>query len=1418
MDALAGFHPAVRLWFERRFALGPTEPQARGWPAIASGRDTLIAAPTGSGKTLAAFLVCLDRLFRQAEQGALPDETRVVYVSPLKALAVDIAKNLVGPLAEIRAIAEELGLATPEIRVQTRSGDTPASQRAAMLKRPPHILVTTPESLYLLVTAEKSRALLRSTRTVIVDEIHAVARDKRGSHLALTLERLAALCDTRPARVGLSATQRPIETIARLLVGAAPEATLPDGSPRCEIVDEGHRRALDVAIEVPGSELGAVVSLEQWAEILDRIAELAGEHRTTLVFSNTRRLAERAAHLLGERLGEDKVAAHHGSLSKERRLRVEERLRAGDLKVLVATASLELGIDIGPVELVCQLASPRSIATFLQRVGRSGHHRGGTPKGRLFPTSRDELVECAALVRGMNAGRLDRVLPPEAPLDILAQQIVAEVSARDWKEGELLALFRRAAPFASLETEKYEEVVEMLSEGIATGRGRRAAYLHRDRLNGMLRARRGARLAALTSGGAIPDTADYRVVADPDDTFVGTVNEDWAIESMAGDIFLLGTTAWRIRRVEPGVVRVRDAEGLPPTIPFWLGEAPARTEELSGEVSDLRAAVERRLLAGEPEAAVGDLLGDTGLDCAGAEQVVAYLAASRVALGALPTRERIVVERFFDDTGGMQLVVHAPLGGRVNRAFGLAVRKRICRSFDFELQAAANDDAIVWSLGPQHSFPLDTFTKMLSSNAVHEALSQAVLDSPMFTARWRWNLSRALAVLRFRGGRKNPPPIQRMEADDLMAAVFPGLAQCQEHQAGPIELPDHPLVNQTLDDCLNEAMDVEALARLLRDIEAGRVEVHDADTTEPSPLAHEILNGRPFTFLDDAPLEERRTRAVTTSRGLPVDPKSLTRLDADAIDRVRDEAAPDPRDAEELHDLLMDRVVTRPREAWRDAFDALLAQGRATVAETPSGPLWCAAERAPWLAALFPSAPTRPDVVLPASLAASVVEDDALADCLRGHLEGAGPCTVADLDAATGLGASRVERGLARLEAEGFVLRGRFDPRRDAGEVEFCARRLLARIHVQTRARLRREIEPVTARDFVRFLLRWQHVLPETRREGRRGVLAAVEQLQGFELAAGAWEPEVLSARVAGYRREWLYALCLSGDLTRGRLSGREPGEGARRGSPSRATPITLARRDDLPWLLAAMRGAAPAVEAEGPAAEIDALLRERGALFHGDLARLCDSEAGEVEAALWELVGRGRVTSDGFESLRLLLGSRQRRGAGSRMERAGARDRLRRRRARAPAEGRWSRLEEPASAEPDALAEAVAEQLLARWGVVFYDLFATEGFAVSWREVLWALRRQEDRGLVRGGRFVTGFSGEQFALPGAVDALRRTRRLPATSEPLVLSAVDPLNLTGSVAPGPRVPAQASRRIVVCDGHIEEAAAPGRDARAALSG
>ncbi len=978
---LESFHPAVRTWFAGRFPAGPTEPQAAGWQEIAAGRHTLIAAPTGSGKTLAAFLVCIDRLYR-AHDLACPHDLycgheaanaaggpataaappgsgpQVVYVSPLKALATDIQQNLEAPLREIAAAATGLGLSSPAIRVAVRTGDTAAAERAAMLKHPPDILITTPESLYLLVTADRSRSMLRSTTTVIVDEIHAVASNKRGSHLALTLERLAHVADEPVQRVGLSATQRPIETVARLLVGSGPDRDNCDGTPRCAIVDSGHRRELDLTLELPDDELGAVATTGQMDQILDLIAGHVISHRTTLVFVNTRSMAERVAHQLGERLGEDsaaQVAAHHGSLSRGRRQRVEARLRAGDLRALVATASLELGIDIGPVELVCQIGSPRSLATFLQRVGRSNHTRTGTPCGRLYPTTRDELVECAALLRGVRRGRLDVIDVPVRPLDILAQQLVAESAAEDWAEGELLALARRAAPFRDLSEQDFEDIADLLAEGIRTGRGRRAYYLHRDRVNGTVKGRRGARLAALTSGGAIPELGDFRVVAEPDEVQIGTVHEEWAVESAPGDVFLLGTHSWRIRRVEPGTVRVVDAQGAPPSVPHWQGEAPGRTRELSEEVCALRQAVAEA----EPAAARAWLEAECGIGRDSADIIVAYLRAGLAALGALPTMDTIILERFFDEAGGMQLVGHAPFGARVNRAFGLALRKRFCVTFDFELQAAASDNAILLSLGPQHSFALDRVPKFLASATVEQVLRQAVLTSPLFQSRWRWNLNTSLTVLRMRGGRKNPPAIQRMESDDLMAAVFPTLAACQENVApGPMEIPDHPLVRQTLEDCLHEAMDIDGLRELIAGIEAGRIAVITRDTVEPSVLAHEILNGRSFTYLDDeTEAANRRSRQVQIPRGLPVDARDLARLDPGAIERVRDQVRPQPRDADELHDLLMTLFVMRPQPSWRPWFDDLAAAGRAAEFGAHDGPLWCAAERQAILPPLYPGAP-----------------------------------------------------------------------------------------------------------------------------------------------------------------------------------------------------------------------------------------------------------------------------------------------------------------------------------------------------------------------------------------------------------------------------------------------------------------------------
>ncbi len=1704
------FHPLTAEWFRGRFAAA-TAPQLQAWPAIRAGRDVLVSAPTGSGKTLAAFLICLDRLVTAGLAGRLDDRVEVVYVSPLKALSNDIGRNLETPLAELEQLAFERALPAPGIRTAVRTGDTPAWERERMVRRPPHILVTTPESLFILLTAERSRAALRHAGAVIVDEIHALADDKRGSHLALTLARLDDLVrkagNPRPQRVGLSATVRPIDAVARFLqgtvpasvsegpaaaavlpgraagqgtaspdaperpiaapvsqgepsrpgtvfadaldgpggaggpagsVGAAPRNLGPDpAAASVTIVDSGHRRRLDLAVEVPRDELGVVATNEMWGEIYDRIAELILAHRTTLVFVNTRRLCERVAHHLEERLGEEAVLAHHGSLSRRIRQGAERRLKSGELRAVVATASLELGIDVGTVDLVCQIGSPRSIAVALQRIGRSGHHvdtpdGSHVPRGRLFATTRDELVECAALVHAIRQGRLDHLEIPEWPLDVLAQQLVAACASEAWPVDDLFDLVRSAAPYAELPRSAFEAVVDMLADGIATSRGRAGAYLHRDRVNGTVRGRRGARLAAITGGGAIPDNANYLVVAEPDQTTVGTVDEDFAVESLAGDIFLLGTTSWRIRRVESGRLRVEDAHGAAPSLPFWRGEAPGRTPELSEEVSRLReriaemtgggpetgtdghasrptpasaetgtgghagrsepapmetgtgghasgpgpASVEAGTggHAGRPEPASAETGGHAGregpapeetgaggaedegldraaawlteacgLDRSGAEQAAAYVRAGAAALGAVPAERTVVAERFFDEGGGMQLVVHAPFGARINRAWGLALRKRFCRSFNFELQAAATDNGVLISLAEQHSFPLEVIFRFLNVDTVEEVLTQAMLPSPMFGARWRWNASRALAVLRFAGGRKVPPPIQRMRSDDLLASVFPDQAACQENLTGDIRIPDHPLVNETVRDCLHEAMDLDGLRAVLAGIESGAIRTVAVDTAEPSPLCHEILNANPYAFLDDAPLEERRARAVQLRRSLGSDPGGMGALDPAAIATVADESWPVVRDPDELHDALLTLVALPPVPEWASWLDALAASRRAGVLRVGETRLWVPTERLGLVRSLYPGEAVEPP--LPDIGQSGVADrETAAAELLRGWLESTGPVTASAMAGRLALPPAIVEAGLTRLEGEGQVLRGRFigagTTDGSAAEVEWCNRRVLARIHRLTIGSLRREIEPVSTADFVRFLLRWQHLAPGTQMHGADGLLQILKQLQGWEISGAALEREVVARRVASYDPELLDRLCLSGEVMWGRLSphpafespasirsaaadngrsqapgarprapgarlqppgarsqapvarsqpsgarsqapvarsqalgarsqppgarpqapgarsqasgarphssaaplpsgarplpsgarsrpfgappppGGQPGpSGARRGAaarparvrPTRVAPITLFLRADADWLLAAAGrgGGADDAALSHPAREVRDALAGRGASFLPELVRATGRLPSEVEDGLWELVAAGLVSADGYDNLRALVDPKRRRGEG-------------RGRAARPrhAAGRWALLDTggpaappagpaapdrgvgaptAATASPDADDEArrhydeqvarFARQLLDRWGVVCRDLAARETLAPPWRDLLRALRRMEARGEIRGGRFVAGVVGEQFARPDAVELLRVVRREDAPPDPIRVSAADPLNLTGVLLPGPRVSA-----------------------------
>jgi len=1159
--------------------------------------------------------------------------------------------------------------------------------------------------------------------------------------------------------------------------------------------------------------LEAVMSNDCWELVYNRLAQLVQAHRTTLVFVNTRRMAERAARHLSERLGKEIVAAHHGSLAKELRLDAEQRLKRGELRVLVATASLELGIDIGEVDLVCQLGSPRSIAAFLQRAGRSGHSIDGTPKARLFPATRDDLVECTALLDCVHRGELDALIMPPQPLDVLAQQIVAEVACADWSEDALYALVRGAYPYRQLTRPGFDALVRMLAEGFTTRRGPRAAYIHRDAVHGQLRARRGARLTALTSGGTIPDTADYKVVLEPQAIIVGTVNEDFAVESMAGDIFQLGNTSYRIQRVERDRLRVEDAHGAPPSIPFWLGEAPGRSNELSFGVSRLREALAAQLDAGGASAATAWLHAQTGLHEEAARQLVDYLAGTKAALGVLPSQHTLVLERFFDESGGTQLVIHAPWGSRINRAWGLALRKRFCRQFNFELQAAATEDAIVLSLSTSHSFPLEEVAHYLHSNTAEHVLVQALLDAPLFPARWRWNAVTALALPRFTGGKKTPPPLQRMKSEDLLAAVFPDQVACLENIVGEREVPDHPLVNQTMHDWLREAMDIDGLLQVLRDLEAGGIAIVARDLAAPSPLAAEVLNAAPYAFLDDAPLEERRTRAVQT-RGLSGTDSAddLGRLDTAAIDAVRAEAWPQVRDADEMHEALTllgfvgaDEVSAN--DGWGGRLQALATAQRATRLQFAAGAIsvacWVAAEQLPLWQALHPGASMQPPIDAPAEYAARPwTRDDALLELVRRRLGGLGPTTVAELAFPLGVATGDVEQALLRLQSEGYVMQGRFHA--DATDIEWCERHLLARIHRYTLGRLRREIEPVSRRQLMRFLFDWQHVSAATRPSGPDALVATLAQLEGYEAAAGAWESELLPARIDDYSIGWLDELCRAGRIGWARLRTGSGGGGG----PVRSTPIVLLpRRDMAVWTSVAAGDDPQDVLLSSRAQAVADTLREQGALFFDELLDAARLLRTELEDALGELVAAGRVSADSFAGLRALLLP------------AAKRDVARRRRLRRHQlggiedAGRWSlargatKSDAPApatrggsKADPEAI-EHVARALLRRYGVVFWKLLEREApWLPSWRELLRVYHRLEARGEIRGGRFVEGLVGEQFALPEAIAPLRAVRQRVDDGELVCLSGSDPLNLVGTVLVGDKVPALAGSRVLYRDG------------------
>ena len=1386
------FHPIVAAWFRSEFKT-PSEAQRQAWPVIQSGQSALIVAPTGSGKTLAAFLAVIDRLVQQGLSAGLPDQTQVLYVSPLKALSNDIRKNLEQPLEGIGMALLEAALPGVVIRAQTRTGDTSQAERTTMRRSPPHILVTTPESLFILLTSESGRDMLLTVNTVIVDEIHALAGNKRGAHLMLSLERLEQLTRQPPVRIGLSATQKPLSTIADFLTGNRQMA--------CNIIDTGHVRQRDLAVEVTGSPLEAVMANEVWGEIYDRLEQLINEHRTTLIFVNTRRLAERAAAALAGRVGENAVTAHHGSLAKEHRLSAEHRLKQGQLKALVATASLELGIDIGDVDLVCQLGSPHGIAAFLQRVGRSGHRLDAIPKGRLFPLSRDDLVECTALLAAIAKDQLDTIRIPEHPLDVLAQQIVAEVACREWNELALFDTFTKAWPYRSLSLAQYTAVVLMLSEGYHTRRGRRGAYLHRDAVHGMLRPRKGARLTAIMNGGAIPDQFDYDVILQPEGLFVGTLNEDFAFESLPGDIFQLGNNSYRMLKIEQGKVYVEDAHGQPPNIPFWFGEAPGRSFELSVAVSELLTLMDNWLEHGE-DAARQFVDQELALPSAAAEQLLHYLATSKAALTVLPTFNNIVFERFFDETGDMHFVIHSVYGSRINKAWGLALRKRFCRRFNFELQAAANENTIVLSLGPTHSFPLAEPAGYLKADTVTGVLIQALLAAPMFPTRWRWVANTALAVPRNRAGKKVPAIFQRNDAEDLIVVIFPDQLACFENLAGDREVPDHPLVNQTLWDCLHELMDIDGLKHVLTGIEDGRIKVIARDLTSPSPMAEEIINAKPYAFLDDTPAEERRTLAIQQRRlSNPQEAAELGRLNPEAITQVSIEAWPEMRNEDELHDALVilgfmtgrevqrgGAKLTRPAHENLDAmFQQLQQTQRATRMTLPHGEqLWVAAERLEELLILFPGAPLTPPIS-PVMTNKPGSNEAVLQEILRSRLEGLAIVTAEQLAQTLGLPAPEIDIALLALEQQGVVLRGRYTP--GAQTTEWCERGLLARMHRYTLKQLRKEIEPVAPADFMRFLFRWHGLHDPV--SGESGLSKVLQQLEGCHLAAASWEPDILAKRVKPYHTSELDQICTAGRFIWLRL--KPSGENSPK-SIGKSTPIALIARNHIDyWRQNAALTGMPEMNLSANAQKVYAVLKEWGASFFQEIVRETGLLKTQIEEALGELAVCGLMTSDSFHGLRTLVTPQKilhRRG-----KRYPSHDPM-------AAAGRWSLLR-PSRVELEDKyqhVEHIARTLLLRYGVVFRKVLEREEGIPSWRELLYVYRRLEARGDIRGGRFVNGFAGEQFALPEALSLLKDIRKQEKTAELTVLSAADPLNLCGIITPGERIPSSSSQRVVYRDG------------------
>jgi ATP-dependent Lhr-like helicase len=1363
------FSAPTRAWFETSF-VAPTGAQEQGWPPIAAGNHTLLLAPTGSGKTLAAFLASIDRL----GNADIPDKAkrcRVLYISPLRALAVDIEKNLRAPLAGITLAAERLGVPFTPPTVGMRTGDTPAKVRKQLARTPPDILITTPESLYLMLTSQ-AREILRSVQTVIIDEIHALAPTKRGAHLMLSLERLDAIADNPPQRIGLSATQRPLDEIARFLGGQTDQGPRP-----VTIVDAGSRKDLDIEVIVPVDDMtepgahsrasGATANAlgldtpeankSIWPHVHPRVLELVLAHRTTIVFCNARRTAERMAAHLNELAGVELVRAHHGSLSREQRLQVESDLKGGQLRGIVATSSLELGIDMGSVDLVVLVESPGSVSRGLQRIGRAGHQVGEPSSGKIFPKFRGDLLESAIVVRRMRDGLVEEMRYPRNPLDVLAQQIVAATAVDEWDVDELLGLVRRCANFAELSDDAFRETLDMLAGRYPSDQfsGLRPRVVW-DRVQNRVRAREGAQRIAISSGGTIPDRGLFGVFL-PDGARVGELDEEMVYESRVGECFVLGASTWRIEEITFDRVVVTPAPGQPAKTPFWKGDRPGRPLELGRALGALTREL-RELPGAEAEAR----LRADGLDSRAATNLRAYLDEQSESTGAVPDDRTIVVERFADEIGDWRVCILTPFGARVHAPWALAIEERLDR-LELPVQVLWTDDGIILRLPESlEEIPLEVL--LIDPDELEELVVTRVPTTSLFASHFRENAARALLLPRRRPGERTPLWQQRQRAAGLL-----------EIASG---YPSFPILLETTRECLRDVFDLPALREVLTDIRSRRVRVVPVETRNASPFAQSLLFGwiAAYMYEGDAPLAERRVAALALDRDLLrdllgteelrelLDPAVIAELELELQRLVPERHA---RHADDLHDLLADlgpldddEIEARTTSDPASWIDALLAERRAIRVGSRLAAVEDAARLRDALGAALPAG-------LPTAFTDPVEHplDDLVARFARTHV----PFVIGDVADRLGITVERAREALQRLEAAGRVLHGEFRP--GGVEREWCDANVLRSLRRRSLAALRHEVEPVDATTFVRFLAAWNGI-----GRGRRGtdaLIETIEQLQGVAIPASVLERDVLPTRVDGYRPAMLDELCAAGELV-------WIGAGALGADDGR---VRLFFRDRVKLLASSVVAPEPP---QGPLHDaIRVHLERAGASFWPDLvAASGTADEAVLLTALWDLVWAGEITNDTFGPLRVP------RRTGARRASRGRPHPGRLARLGPPAgAGRWSRVSpliEPAPA-PTEVAHAIALQLLERHGVVTREAVRAEGTPGGFAGVYPVLRALEEAGRARRGWFVAGLGAAQFALPGAVDRLR-AHRTPAADEPgrvIVLAATDPAQPYGAALSWP---------------------------------